>query len=105
VFTTRTGLPTPGGADIRFTNAPTATTIRAFSAETPKRLWVFGGGKVVTDGLIGGAVNAVAVIVMPEALGRGLLLFSDAYGGPMRLMRATAYPIGAARHVYNTSPD
>jgi len=48
VLTTRTDLPVPDGADIRFAAMPTAEAIRSFSAETRKRLWVFGGGKVVT---------------------------------------------------------
>ena len=105
VLTTRTGLPTPDGADIRFTNSATAATIRAFSAETPKRLWVFGGGKVVTDGLIGGAIDTLDITVMPEALGNGLPLFTDAYGGPMRLMETTVFSNAAFRLVYNTTPD
>jgi dihydrofolate reductase len=105
VLTTRTGLPTPDGADIRFTNSATAATIRAFSAETPKRLWVFGGGKVVTDGLIGGAIDTLDITVMPEALGNGLPLFTDAYGGPMRLLETTVFSNAAFRLVYNTTPD
>ena len=105
VLTTRTGLPVPDGADIRFSNAPTATVIRAFSAETPKRLWVFGGGRVVTDGLIGGAVDTLDITVIPEALGSGVPLFSDSYNGPMRLLEATVFPNGAIRLVYSTTPD
>ena len=80
-------------------------TIRAFSADTPKQLWVFGGGKVITDGLNGDAVDTVDITVIPEALGSGLPLFSDAYSGPMRLMESTVYPNGATRLVYNTTPD
>ena len=72
--------PTPDEADIRFTNAPTATTVGAFSAETPNRLRLFGGGTVLTDGLIDGAVDTVDITVTPGTLGRDLLLFSDAYG-------------------------
>jgi dihydrofolate reductase len=105
VLTTRTGLPTPDGADIRFTNSATAATIRAFSAETSKRLWVFGGGKVVTDALIGGAIDTLDITVMPEALGNGLPLFTDAYGGPMRLLETTVFSNAAFRLVYNTTPD
>ena len=102
VLTTRTDLPVPDGADIRFAALPTATAIRAFSAETPKRLWVFGGGKVVTDGLIGGAINTLDITLMPEALGGGIPLFSDAYDGPMRLVESVPYPNGAFRLVYDT---
>ena len=105
VLTTRTGLPIPGGADIRFSDSPTASVIKTFSAETPKRLWVFGGGKVVTDGLVGGAIDTFDITVMPEALGTGIPLFTDPYGGPMRLTDTTTYPNGAIRLVYNTTPD
>ena len=102
VLTTRTDLPVPDGADIRFAAMPTAAAIRAFSAETPKRLWVFGGGKVVTDGLIGGAINTLDITLMPEALGGGVPLFADAYDGPMRLVKSVSYPNGAFRLVYDT---
>lgn len=102
VLTTRTDLPVPNGADIRFAATPTAAAIRSFSAETPKRLWVFGGGKVVTDGLVGGAIDTLDITVMPEALGSGIPLFADAYDGPMRLIESVAYPNGAFRLVYDT---
>ena len=102
VLTTRTDLPVPDGADIRFAAMPTAAAIRAFSAETPKRLWVFGGGSVVTDGLIGGAINMLDITLMPEALGGGIPLFADAYDGPMRLVESVPYPNGAFRLVYDT---
>jgi dihydrofolate reductase len=102
VLTTRTDLPVPDGADVRFAALPTATAIRSFSAETPKRLWVFGGGKVVTDGLIGGAINTLDITLMPEALGGGIPLFADAYDGPMRLVESVPYPNGAFRLVYDT---
>ena len=105
VLTTRTDLPVPDGADIRFAAMPTAAAIRSFSAETPKRLWVFGGGKVVTDGLIGGAINTLDITLMPEALGGGIPLFADAYDGPMRLVESVPYPNGAFRLVYDMRPD
>ena len=104
VLTTRTDLPVPDGADIRFAAMPTAAAIRSFSAETPKRLWVFGGGKVVTDGLIGGAINTLDITLMPEALGGGVPLFADAYDGPMRLVDSVPYANGAIRLVYDTRP-
>ena len=104
VLTSRTGLPVPDGADIRFASMPTADAIRGFAAETPKRLWVFGGGKVVTEGLRGGAIDTLDITIMPEAIGDGIPLFSDAYDGPMRLVEATPYANGAIRLVYDTSP-
>ena len=104
VLTNRTDLPVPDGADIRFTAMPTAEAIRSFSAETPKRLWVFGGGRVVTDGLRGGAVDTLDITVMPLALGSGIPLFADTYNGPMRLVDSVPYANGAVRLVYDTRP-
>ncbi|MEE8489842.1 MAG: dihydrofolate reductase family protein [Acidimicrobiia bacterium] len=102
VLTTQTGLPVPSGADIRFTAMHTPDAIRSFSAETPKRLWVFGGGRVVTDGLRGGAIDTLDITVMPEALGSGIPLFTSAYDGPMRLIESVVYPNSALRLVYDT---
>jgi hypothetical protein len=59
----------------------------------------------MTDGLIGGAVDTVDITDMPEALGTGVLLFSDACSRPRHLMRTTAYPNDTTRLVYNTSPN
>jgi len=105
VLTTRADLPVPEGADIRFAARPTAEAIRSFSVETPKRLWVFGGGRVVTEGLRGGAIDTLDITVMPEALGDGIPLFSDAYDGPMLLVETVAYSNGAFRLVYDTRLD
>jgi len=102
VLTSRTDLPVPEGADIRFSSQPTAEVIRSFAAETPKRLWVFGGGKVITDGLRGGAIDTLDITVMPEAIGSGIPLFAAAYEGPMKLLDATVYANGAVRLVYDT---
>lgn len=104
VLTTRTGLPVPDGADVRFSSVPTAEAIRSFSAETTKRLWVFGGGKVVTEGLLGGAVDVLDITVMPVAVGSGHPLFAAPYPGPMRLVESRAYDNGAMRLVYDTRP-
>lgn len=104
VLTTRADLPVPDGADIRFAAMPTPDAIRSFSAATPKRLWVFGGGRVVTEGLRGEAVDTLDIMVIPEALGGGIPLFTDAYDGPMRLVESVAYPNGAFRLVYDTRP-
>ena len=86
VLTTRTGLGVPVGADITFSSTPTADAIRSFSDATPKRLWVFGGGRVVTDGLRGGVIDTLDITVIPEALGSGIPLFAEAYEGPIKLV-------------------
>jgi dihydrofolate reductase len=105
VLTTRTGLPIPDGADIRFAATSTAEAIRSFSLETPKRLWVFGGGRVVTEGLIGGAIDTLDITLMPVALGSGVPLFTAAYDGPMRLVKSVGYTNSALRLVYDTRPS
>lgn len=100
VLTHRTDLPVPDGADIRFVAAPTAEAIREFAADAPKRLWVFGGGNVVTAALVGGVVDVLDITVVPEAIGEGIPLFTAPYAGPMNLVQATPYANGAVRLVY-----
>ncbi len=100
VLTSRTDLAIPDGANITFANTPTGEAIRAFSEATPKRLWVFGGGRVVTDGLRAGAIDTLDITVMPEAIGSGIPLFTDPYDGPMTLEQAVPFPNGAVRLVY-----
>ena len=102
VLTNRSDLSVPSGADIRFAAMPTAAAIRSFSAQTPKRLWVFGGGSVVTEGLQGGAIDTLDITLMPEALGSGIPLFAAGYDGPMRLVESVPYANGAVRLVYDT---
>jgi dihydrofolate reductase len=105
VLTTRTDLVVHEGANVTFTSKPTAEAIRSFSAETPKRLWVHGGGKVITDGLNGGAIDTLDLTVIPEALATGIPLFPEPYSGPMRLTEQTSYSNGCIRLVYNTTPN
>jgi dihydrofolate reductase len=105
VLTTRTDLAVPDGANVVFSDRPTPEAIRAFSADTPKRLWVHGGGRVITDGLNGGAIDTLDLMVMPEALGTGVPLFPESYTGPMRLIEHTGYSNGCLRLVYDTSPN
>ena len=104
VLTTRTDLEVPEGADVRFSSAPTADAITAFAAETPKRLWVFGGGRVITDGLVGGAVDTLDMTIMPEAIGSGIPLFANGFAAPMLVSQATPYKNGALRVVYDLRP-
>jgi len=100
VLTTRTGLEVPDGANITFAATPTGEAIRSFAAVTAKRLWVFGGGRVVTGGLRDGAIDTLDITVIPEAFGAGIPLLTDAYPGPMRLTASVPYVIGAIRLVY-----
>ena len=89
---------------MRFTYAPTGQAITEFAAETPKRLWVFGGGRLITDGLLANAIDTLDVTVMPEAIGSGIPLYADGYAAPMRVSDTTAYGNGALRIVYDLRP-
>jgi dihydrofolate reductase len=101
VLTTRSDLDVPPDADIRFSSAPTADAIRSLAAECEKRVWVFGGGRVVTDGILGGAVDTLDLTVIPEAIGSGIPLFTAPVPGPLRLRESTPYSGGAIRLVYD----
>jgi dihydrofolate reductase len=105
VLTHADGLPVPDGANITFRAAPTAEAIRDWAAQTPKRLWVFGGGQVMTDALLGGVVDTLDVTIMPEAIGEGLPLFTQAFAGPMRVLKTVGYDNGAVRLVWDTSQE
>jgi len=101
VLTNESGLAVPEGADVQFHSGPTAEAVRAFSAETPKRLWVFGGGRVVTDALLGGSVDTLDITIVPEAIGTGIALFVEPYAGAMRATQTVPYSNGAVRLVYD----
>lgn len=103
VLTSASDLPVPDGADVTFLAAPTAEAIRDWSASTPKRLWVFGGGAVVTEALLGGAVDTLDITIMPEAIGDGIPLFTEPYNGALRLIESVPYSNGAIRVVYDTA--
>lgn len=79
--------------------------IRSFSAETPKRLWVFGGAQIITEGLAGGAIDTLDLTVVPEALGDRNPLFQKPYSGPLRLTGHASYTNGAIRLIYDSKPD
>jgi dihydrofolate reductase len=100
VLTGKNNLPVPDDANITFRAAPTADAVREFSLVTPKRLWVFGGGNVITAALLGGAVDVLDITVVPEALGAGIPLFTNAFMGPMQLVESVPSPNGAIRLVY-----
>jgi len=104
VLTTRTDLAVPEGADVRFTDEPTPDAIRRFAAEIPGRLWVFGGGQVITEGLRAGAIDTLELMVIPQALGSGIPLFTEPYDGPMKLVDAIQHEDGAVLLVYDCRP-
>ena len=62
---------------------------------------MFGGGRVVTDGILGGAIDTLDLMVIPEAIGSGIPLFTAPVPGPLRLVESTTYSGGAIRAVYD----
>ena len=105
VLTSATDLPIPDGADITFRSAPTGEAIAEFAAATDQRLWVFGGGNVVTAGLLSGVVDTLDITVVPEAIGQGVPLFTEPFSGPLRPLATVPFENGAVRLVYDTSPE
>jgi dihydrofolate reductase len=104
VLTSATDLAVPEDANITFRAAPTAEAIGEFSKDTAKRLWVFGGGNVVTAALAGGVVDTLDITMVPEAIGDGLPLFTKPFSGPMRPLVTMPFDNGAVRLVYDTNP-
>ncbi|MGH1488743.1 MAG: dihydrofolate reductase family protein [Acidimicrobiales bacterium] len=109
VLTSATDLPIPEGADVRFKAAPTAEAITEFSAEIAAgrggRIWVFGGGKVVTEALLGGVVDTLDVVIVPEAIGEGIPLYAQPFAAQMRVLEAVPFAKGAIRIVYDVARD
>ncbi len=90
------------GADITFSSEPTGEAIRAYADRTDKRLWVVGGGKVITKGLQQGAIDTLEIYVIPVALGSGVPLFSEPHEGQLTLIDSFAFSNGVVKLVYAT---
>lgn len=105
VLTSATDLVVPTGANVTFESTPTGEAISAFRRSTDKRIWVFGGGKVVTAALASGAVDTLDITIVPEAIGEGLPLFTSPFAGPLRPIETTPYSNGAVRLVYDVNPE
>lgn len=107
VLTSRDDLPIPDGANVSFSSAPTLEAIADFRQrpDVAGRIWVFGGGRVITEALTGGAVDTLDLTVMPEALGEGVPLFTEAFEGPLRPLEVNTHDNGAVRLVFDSSPN
>lgn len=105
VLTNANDLAVPDGANISFKAAPTAEAIAEFSQQTDKRLWVFGGGSVVTAALLGGVVDTLDLVIVPEAIGAGIPLYTEPFSGSMRLIEAIPFNNGAVRLVYDVGSE
>ena len=91
------------GATITFSSEPTGNAIRSYADTTSDRLWVVGGGTVITDGLVGGAIDTLDLYVTPQILGRGIPLFTEAYEGTLEVVESTSFSNGVVRLVYRAS--
>jgi dihydrofolate reductase len=103
VLTTR-DLATPEEATISFSAAPTGEAIRTYAMAFERRIWVVGGGKVITAALLAGAVDILEMYVMPIALGSGVPLFEESYTGRLDLREARSFTNGVVRLEYLTAP-
>jgi dihydrofolate reductase len=104
VLTSR-DLPIAEGATVEFSSERTGDAIRSYSQVTDKRVWIVGGGKVVTAALQSGVVDTLELYLMPVALGRGVPLFTEPCEGPLTLVESQAYSNGAVKLVYATSVE
>jgi dihydrofolate reductase len=102
VLTSR-DLETPAEAHISFSSEPTGPALKAYASQFDRRVWVVGGGKVITDSLVSGAVDVLETYVMPIALGTGVPLFAAPYSGRLDLNATHAYSNGVVKLVYSTA--
>ncbi len=101
VLTSR-DLATAEGANLTFSSAPTGEAVRAFASSIDGRVWIVGGGEVITDAIDQGAVDTLELYVMPVVLGSGVPLFTRALAVPLDLVESCAFPNGAVKLVYRT---
>ncbi len=90
-------------ADVTFSSADTGTAIRSYAARVEGRVWIVGGGQVITEGLKDGAIDLLEVYVIPVALGSGVPLFTEAYSGPLDLLESDTFTNGVVKLLYSTS--
>jgi dihydrofolate reductase len=96
-------IDVPNGANVTFSSERTGDAMSVFCATVTKRVWVIGGGKVVTAALQAGAVDTLELYVMPVVLGRGVPLFTEPCEGPLTLIESKAYSNGVVKLVYDVS--
>jgi dihydrofolate reductase len=99
VLTSRDPEPS-GEAELAFSDAPTGDAIRRFAEGVEQRVWVVGGGRVVTDGINQGAIDVLEIHLMPVALGSGVPLFPGPVDVPLDLVASKAYSNSVVRLVY-----
>lgn len=100
VVLTHRDLSTAEGASVAFSTESTGPAIRRLAADATKRVWIVGGGEVVTSGLEAGAIDVLELYVMPVALGSGVPLFTRAMDVPLDLEEAVAFTNGVVKLAY-----
>ncbi|MFV1999270.1 MAG: dihydrofolate reductase family protein [Acidimicrobiia bacterium] len=88
--------------EITFSARATGEAITAYAEGVTTRLWVVGGGDVITAGLAEGAIDTLELYVMPLVLGSGVPLFTEPYEGPLDLVENVAFDNGVVKLVYST---
>jgi dihydrofolate reductase len=99
VLTTR-DLEPIDGVDITVTSGKTGEVIRAYATSHDGRVWVVGGGEVITDGLAEGAIDTLELYLMPVVLGTGVPLFTESIEGRLTLIESQTFTNGVVRLVY-----
>jgi dihydrofolate reductase len=102
VLTTRE-LNTPEGPEINFSDEPTGIAIGRYADLYEGRVWVVGGGKVITEGMLQGAIDVLEMYVMPVVLGSGVPLFSSPYDGRLDLADTETFSNGVVKLIYSTT--
>lgn len=102
VLTSR-DLPILEGADITFASTATAAAVREYAVTIDTRLWVMGGGQVITDGLDQGAIDTLEIYVIPKVLGTGVPLFTRPLATRLSLVQSRAFSNGVVKLLYSTS--
>jgi len=95
-------IPLEGG-NLEFSDAPTGEAIRTWAEGFTQRVWVVGGGEVITDGINQGAIDVLELYVMPVVLGSGIRLFPRAVDVPLGLTESTSFSNGVVKLVYRPS--
>ena len=93
-------LEVPDDADVTFSRERTGDAIRAFATEVDRRIWVIGGGKVVTAALQAGVVDTLELYIMPVVLGSGVPLFTEPCKAPLLLLEVQSFSNGVVKLVY-----
>jgi len=103
VVLTSRELEVAKGANITFSWESTAEVIRTQAHKTARRLWVVGGGKVITTGLRQGAIDTLEIYVVPVVLGSGVPLFHGPYNERLTLTGSKEFTNSVIKLVYTAT--